>query len=58
MSLDQDLLAGCRREVQDCLLLLKTDLTAEDRMAVVRRLKDAERALRDIEDEILFLLME
>jgi hypothetical protein len=51
-------IAGCQRDVEDCLRLLKMELTPEDRIAVQRRLDDARRTLREIEDGTLLSIME
>ena len=54
----QNQIAVCKREIDDCQCLLKTSLQPNDRIALLRRLEQAEQQLREIEDEILLSLME
>lgn len=58
MQEKQNQLAACKREIDDCQYLLKTSLQPNDRVALLRRLEQAELQLREIEDEILLSLME
>jgi hypothetical protein len=58
MQHDPNQLAGCKREVEDCCRLLDSDLSVNDRVAVLRRLQHAQQLLRELEDEMLLLIME
>ena len=58
MRPDANQLAGCKREVEDCRRLLESNLTPVDRAATLRRLKEAENQLRELEDEALISLIE
>jgi hypothetical protein len=51
-------LAGCQREIDDCRRLLTTPLDVNDRRATLRRLEEARRLVRELEDELLLSLME
>jgi hypothetical protein len=51
-------LAGCQREVEDCHRLLAGRLSANDRRATLRRLEEARRLVRELQDELLLSLME
>ena len=51
-------LAGCQREVDDCQRLLASQLNTNDRRATLRRLEEARRLVRELEEELLLTLLE
>jgi hypothetical protein len=58
MQQEPNQLGGCRREVDDCCRLLTTELSPQDRIAVLRRIQVAREQLRELEDELLLSVME